>query len=44
MNTSEFDDAKERNGDLVQGALPAGTVAPDFTFTQPLINSCRCVS
>jgi len=32
MNTLEFDDAQKTNGDLVQGALPAGTVAPDFTL------------
>ena len=32
MKTSEFDDAKETNGDLVQGPLPAGTVAPNFTL------------
>jgi len=32
MHTSELDDAKETNGDLVQGPLPAGTVAPDFTL------------
>ncbi|WP_236194750.1 redoxin domain-containing protein [Pseudomonas glycinae] len=32
MNTLEFDDAQKTNGDLVQGPLPAGTVAPDFTL------------
>ena len=32
MNTSALDDAKETNDDLVQGPLPAGTVAPDFTL------------
>lgn len=32
MKTSEFDDAKETNGDLVQGPLLAGTVAPNFTL------------
>lgn len=44
MHTSELDDAKETNGDLVQGPLPADTVAPDFTLYAPLINSCRCAS
>ncbi len=32
MNTLKFDDAQKTNGDLVQGPLPAGTVAPDFTL------------
>ncbi|WP_409260493.1 redoxin domain-containing protein [Pseudomonas putida] len=32
MNTSEFDNAKEANDGLVQGPLPAGTAAPDFTL------------
>ena len=32
MNTPELDDAQKTNGDLVQGPLPAGTIAPDFTL------------
>ena len=32
MNTSALDDAKETTDSLVQGPLPAGTVAPDFSL------------